>query len=160
MQKIIFLDIDGPIINRGCYGIDISCSLLRSVMNQSAIGFINILCDKLRAKVVTNSTHSPHIVEGKDLRASLIHHGMKEKYFHENWRTRYPLKLSGVERHREEAINLWQEENGKADWIAFDDSVFTKDPRLIVVDFNEGICYDHFKKALAFFGFDDRLMLY
>ena len=173
MQKIVFLDIDGPIINLGCYGIDNGCSHARSVMNQSAIGFINLLCHKTNALVVTNSSHNPHSVnkfttiEGNrveiaptDLREDLIRHGLKPQYFHKEWRTAYPLKLSGVNSHRLDAIDLWQVENGEADWIAFDDAIFTQDPRLLLVDFNEGITHALYIQALKMFKVDDGLHFY
>jgi hypothetical protein len=175
MQKIIFLDIDGPIINLGCYGIDNGCSHKRSVMNQSAIGFVNLLCHKTGAKVVTNSSHNPHSVDkfkldpvsfekvrcgATDLREDLIRHGLKAENFHKEWRTGYPLKMSGVNSHRLDAIDLWQVENGEVNWIAFDDCIFTQDPRLIVVDFNNGITHNLYIRALKLFKVDENTLLY
>ena len=37
--RICFLDIDGPIINAGCFGISKDASEMRSIMSTSAIGF-------------------------------------------------------------------------------------------------------------------------
>ena len=50
MNKVIFLDIDGPVIP-----IDVPTrdSVFRTVCNKDSIEYLNLLCDETGAKVVT-----------------------------------------------------------------------------------------------------------
>lgn len=159
MQKIIFIDIDGPIINTPIYSVDPRCSMERSTMNTQAIGYICELVKLSDAKIVTNSTHNTHDVEDlltgekRTLKQDLIKWGLKEEWFHENWHTSYPFpngsRFSEHTSHRRmKAIDEWQEVNGEVDWVCFDDEPFTEDPRLVVIDFERGIDFDAFSVAL------------
>jgi HAD domain in Swiss Army Knife RNA repair proteins len=153
--KVVFLDIDGPIINAGCYGINKAASLSRRVMNTSAIGWVNILCEFSEAKLVTNSTHNRDdaTMSVRDLKGDLINWGLKKEYFHEDWRTKYATTL--FDRHV--AIQHWLDKNGDHDWVCFDDYFFKDDPRLVLVDMNDGITYNDFKKAAEIFGIENKL---
>jgi hypothetical protein len=157
-NRVVFLDIDGPIINTGCYSVDKQCSLQRSVMNQSAIGWVNKLCREINAYLVTNSTHSHYLVEDRTLKDDLIRFGADPSLFHDDWRTSYPDKLSGGSRLG--CIGEWIDEHpGLNDWVAFDDMNFTDSRRLIVVDFDDGITYRHYSKALKQFGVRQKLIV-
>lgn len=156
MQKIIFIDIDGPIINTPCYYIDSFASIQRSVMNTQAIGYVNRLALLADAKIVTNSTHNYHTVKETDrnLRADLLRWGLRESYIHDDWRTSFPwpdLESDPLfpTHRRLRGIMEWEQKNGEANWIAFDDEPFVdkSDPRLMHVDFERGIDYDLYKKA-------------
>jgi hypothetical protein len=154
-QRIIFIDIDGPIINRPCYYVDIYASVKRSVMNTQAIGYINKLAKLASARIATNSTHNNFTVKetGRTLRDDLIKWGLKTEYIHENWCTTFPwpdlVSDPLYPTHRRlRGIMEWEQENGEADWIAFDDEPFVEnDPRLMHVDFELGIDYNLFVKA-------------
>lgn len=164
-QKIVFLDIDGPIINASCYYLDKMCSIRRTVMNQSALGYVQRLCQIADAKLVTNSTHNFHQYEdmlssvNMTLQNDLIKFGIDKEIFHKDWRTKFPnppgSKFSSSSDHRRMlAINEWMERNGEADWICFDDDAFTDDPRLVVVDFETGIDYFAFRDACRLWEID------
>lgn len=124
----------------------------RSVMNQSAIGWINRLCRQANAWLITNSTHSPYLCQGRTLKDDLIRFGMDPAIFHTDWCTAYPDKLSGGSRLG--CIGEWLDEHPDiTDWIAFDDANFTDDRRLILIDFDDGITYSKYSKGLKQFGF-------
>jgi hypothetical protein len=154
-QRIIFIDIDGPIINTPCYYVDTTASIRRSVMNTQAIGYVNKLAKLASARIVTNSTHNNFTVKetGRTLRDDLIKWGLKTEYIHENWRTTFPWPdLESDPDHpthrRLRGIMEWEQANGEADWIAFDDERFMEnDARLMLVDFDLGIDYNLFTKA-------------
>jgi hypothetical protein len=138
--RICFLDIDGPIINAGCFGICKDASEMRSIMSTSAIGFLNLLCDETGAKIVTNSSHSYHDVAGRTLKEDLIRWNLKRVHFHDNWRTTFGVEgVGGNERMR--AINTWLKNNGEHDWICFDDVRFIEGGRLVHVSFDDGITH-------------------
>lgn len=164
LPKVIFLDIDGPIINTPLYFIDPMCSMDRSVMNTQAIGYLVKLAKFAGAKIVCNSTHNTHDIteswdgKARTLRDDLIYWKVPAELFHEDWKTSYPYppesKFSEAsESRRLRAIDLWQKQNGEADWIAFDDENFGHE-RLMLVDFDRGIDYDLFRRAITFWGLD------
>lgn len=162
-QKIIFLDIDGPIINTPLYYISPECSLKRSVMNTQAIGYVKRLCDISGAKVVVNSTHNNEIIENRTVKDDLILWGLSENCFHENWKTEYPYPKNhrlgdSSENRKMLAILNWLEQNGDSEWVCFDDTDIkivpvTEHFRHIKIDFNLGIDYTAFRKASKVFGF-------
>ncbi len=83
-----------------------------------------------------------------NLKDDLISSGFDPALFHPDWRTKYPHGLMSFdEPTRMAAIEEWQSRNGEADWLCFDDSNFTDDARLIVVDFDSGITTKDFTKA-------------
>ena len=156
MQKIIFIDIDGPVINTPCYWVDMQASMQRSVMNTQAIGILNRLANLANAKIVTNSTHNYHTVKetGRTLRDDLIKWGLKEQHFHDDWRTSFPwpdLESDPIfpTHRRLRGIMEWEAANGQADWICFDDEPFVdaSDARLFHIDFDHGIDYHMYLEA-------------
>lgn len=165
MQKIIFLDVDGPLIPSPLYFTDICVSQKRMMFSTVAVGFLNSLCKQSGAQIVFNSTHnSAEIFDefiGKwyDLKSDAIRYGIKPQYIHEQWKTGFPNMVQESYLNpinpRMAAIIQWQKANGEVDWIAFDDEPFVKDQRLIVVDFDRGLDYDSYKMACALFGVAD-----
>ena len=139
-HRICFLDIDGPIINAGCFGICKDASEMRSIMSTSAIGYLNLLCDETGAKIVTNSSHSYHDVAGRTLKDDLIRWNLKRVHFHDNWRTTFGVEGVG-RKERMRAINLWLKNNGEHDWICFDDVKFIEGGRLVHVSFDDEITH-------------------
>ena len=165
MQRIIFLDIDGPVINTPCYWVDTEASLQRSVMNTQAIGILNKLAKLSGARIVTNSTHNNHPVRetGRSLKDDLIKWGLKEEFLHENWRTTFPwpdLESDPLfpTHRRLRGIMEWEIANGIADWIAFDDEPFVdaSDTRLFVINFDYGIDYSVFLKVCEYWQLNPR----
>lgn len=157
--RCIFLDIDGPIINTPCYFIDPNCSMLRTVMNTQAIGYVKRLVDRCGALVVLNTTHNIHDIEDPltakitNIKTDLIKWGMPPEAFHSDWKTEYPhpknMKFS--EHPRLRAVYNWLEKNGDHEWIAFDDDRFHSTNQYLI-DFGLGIDYDAFKWAIEKFG--------
>jgi hypothetical protein len=146
LQRIIFIDIDGPVINTPCYWVDSMASIHRAVLNTQAIGILNRLCKLGSALIVTNSTHNHVTIRetGRTLKTDLIKWGLRPEHIHEDWRTDFPWPDwgDGQNIHRRlKGIMGWQEKNGKADWICFDDEPFVTDDRLFVIDFDYGIDY-------------------
>jgi HAD domain in Swiss Army Knife RNA repair proteins len=158
MDKVIFLDMDGPMIPAGMYFIDPKCSFDRKC-SPISVAIINRLCLESGAKIVTNTYHN---TAGAALKADLIREGIKEEYFHENWQTIFPHGIRVVDttlNDRMAGIQQWMIENGEVDWLCFDDSYFTKDERLILVDFDAGIGGKEFDKACRFWNLKPFLIL-
>ena len=154
MNKIIFLDIDGPVID-----IDspVIVSELRLTHNHRSIEMLNELCRKTGAKIVTNSMHNYNDPYNNTLRDDLIMWGIDEDYFHNEWRTIFPhVDYSSVNSPvrgigRLIAIEAWLAENGNYDWICFDDRKFSDSHRLIHIADGLGIREQHVQQALEVF---------
>lgn len=163
LPRIVFLDIDGPIINTPCFFLDVNASVCRTVLNTQALGYVAKILESVNAKLVTNSTHNiydiedPLTAEKRNLKTDLIRWGLKPEHFHEVWKTAYPYpEYSKGESNRLISILQWQEENGPCDWIAFDDEHFTKQARLILVSELYGIDYEAYLKALKFWKINEK----
>lgn len=148
VERIVFLDIDGPIINEPMFALDQMASMQRTQLNNQAIAFVKHICKCTGAKVVINSTHSDHVIAGRTIKDDLMKWGLPEEYFHEDWKTTFPKSSSRIN-----GFYLWLERHGNPDWVAFDDERFTTDKRLILVDEMRGIDYPYFRLAMKAFGF-------
>ena len=172
--RVVFLDIDGPMIPTSLYFIDGMCSLDRSVMSTIAIGWLRKLVKISGAKIVCNSAHNymdtgahkEHLTT-RDLKQDLIRHGLKEEYFHEIWRTRFPnptvLKMSDWRNRRLIAIEEWMRDHVEVDWVGYDDEEYIGNdhsyyvdgnPRLQLINFDKGIDVDAFLGACKIWGID------
>lgn len=155
MNKIIFLDIDGPIIP-----IDVppAKSIFRTTFLPESIEYLNLLCEFTGAKIVTNSCHNYEDWTGTELSDDLISWGLDKEFLHSNWRTVFPFinykqvksPVRGI--GRLVAIDRWIKSNGKTEWICFDDRKFTDSERLIHIEEGRGIKATHFNKALDILG--------
>ncbi len=144
--KVLFLDVDGPLINTPIFYLDRQCSLQRTRVNTQALAYCKRLLELTKAKLVMNTTHNNFDVEGRSVKDDLVRWGMPVEYFHDDWRTNYPNT------RRASAVTNWLAAHGDPDWVAFDDDRFTNDPRLVWIDFDLGVDKATFNKALKHFG--------
>ena len=161
MQRIIFLDIDGPVIPLPLYNLNGHVSHERSHVSTCAIGLLTKMCQDHGALIVTNTAHNGHVRGGVvDLKTDLINHGLKPEFFHEKWHTNFNIEdWNGRITDRMLAINHWMAENGEVDWVCFDDIQFTQDKRLVLIDFYLGIDYNSYKQALGVWKIAQRIGL-
>ncbi len=153
-MRLIFLDIDGPMIPSSMFFIDEMASWDR-VFSPISIAILNALVEKTGAKIVTNSSHNSLLTGNNDLNVDLINAGVPANSFHKNWRTEYPSYP------RDASLKKWLVDNDcrDADWICFDDVQFTDDDRLILVDFDTGLTTVHYNLAMKKFGLEGVLIL-
>jgi len=147
VQRVIFLDCDGPVIPGKLYKTKREADLasVRLKFDSTAIDLLNQLCDETHSVIVTNSMQNYIDYDRHSLRDDLITAGLNSKHFHTVWRTDFPnvnytadpSPIRGWGRWL--GIKQWQQQNGEANWICFDDRIWTDDPRLIAVDFHHGI---------------------
>lgn len=143
--RIIFLDIDGPMIPGTMFLIDPMCSFHR-LFPPTTIAVINAVCKRTGAKVVLNTTHNRPFKDVPDIMDAMVAHGFDRSYFHSFAKTRYP------DIPRDQAVQEWLAKRGDFDWIAFDDARFTDDERLIWIDPDCGLHLGHLNEALERFG--------
>jgi hypothetical protein len=170
--KIIFLDIDGPIIPETCYLKYPFASYDRNFSEDCILHLLQI-CKETDAKIVTNSTHNFYYRENNtiSLRDDLIR-VIPKKYIHEDWRTNFgPTREtvsftnvpyfypSEVSKDRLKAITEWLNKHnyfyGDNDFICFDDEEFvsvTKCKWLFPIDYKEGIRYSDYELGCIYLG--------
>jgi hypothetical protein len=142
VTRIIFLDIDGPMIPATMYLADRMCSSNRN-FPPTTIGVINYLCKKSDAQIVFNTTHNIDAPGDIPIQQAIINGGLKQEYIHVDSKTIFPSKPRG------EAIIEWLLRHPEVtDWIALDDDRFTGDERLIWVDPYPGVHIEHLNIAL------------
>lgn len=143
-EKVIFLDIDGPMIPSSMYLIDNMCSFKR-LFPPTTVAVLNRLCEASGARVVFNTTHNTPMKDAPDIEVALVNHGLKADHVHPNdCKTRYPTLRRGA------AINEWLGRHPETKrFVAFDDTKFTDQDYLIWVDPDAGLHVGHYNEAAA-----------
>lgn len=142
-NRILFLDVDGPMIPGYMYFINKNASMERTISPISVV-LVNKLIERSGAKIVMNTAHNNNFEAfGVHIKDDLIKAGIPAESFHKHWQTGYP------DVGRLEAIKFWLAHNDpEADWICFDDADFTYEENLLLVDFEIGLTTYHFNQAL------------
>lgn len=150
---VVFLDLDGPIIDIKTFKTNPIVSHYRRGGNPQAIEYLVKLCDEFGLEIVTNSMHNYHVLGTDSLMDDLVSWGVPSDLFHKDWRTIFPHvdydKLQSNVRGigRLHAIEKWIETHPGYNWICFDDRKFTDDPRLIHIERENGIDSGYYSQA-------------
>lgn len=152
-MKILFLDIDGPMIpgrlyfdRNMTYCNDRDCFIYDPV----AVSMVNKICKTTGAKIVFNTAHNSNgPMNGvKGVIYQGLVNGIHAKNIHKEGHTLFPAKLS-----REGGITNWIEVFGPVEkYCIIDDENFTDDSNLINVDFDIGMTFLTYKKAIDILG--------
>jgi len=142
MNRVIFLDIDGPIIPYSMFLVDRMASFNR-IIPPITVAVVREICKRADAKVVFNTTHNTPFDGVDDIEIALVKAGLPEDYIHPDMKTRYP------QIPRDQAVLEWLSRHPETeDWIAFDDVKFTEKDNLIWIDPDAGLHLTHLNKAL------------
>lgn len=146
-NKIIFLDIDGPMIPASYFLVDSMASWKRRFPD-TTVAVIKRLCEQTGAKVVFNTTHNRPFDGVDDIDVALEKQGLDREHIHEtDLATKYPDIERGL------AVKEWLSRHPEVtDWVALDDVRFTDDPRLIFVDSDAGLHLGHLNAAVEKLG--------
>lgn len=145
-NRIVFLDIDGPIIPNSQFLIDSNCSFGR-IIPAIPVACVNFLCDRSGAKVVFNTTHNLPLKKVDDIEVAMVKAGLKQEHIHPDMKTKYPQTSRSV------CVVEWLSRHPETDdWIAFDDVRFTDKDNLIWIDPDSGIHLGHVNQALRRWG--------
>ena len=141
-MKIIFLDIDGPMIPSYCYLLYGNYASLNRSFSPISVGLINLLCrldDEI--KIVFNTSHN---VDEQFMLKAAIREGIVAATIHTDYMTKFPLRTL----NRKEAVLEWLDEHVNiTHWCYFDDANYIDHPNHILVNFDEGINAKHFEIA-------------
>lgn len=147
MNKVVFLDIDGPMIPATMILVDRMASPHRK-FPATTVAVINTLCERTGAKIVFNTTHNNSWEGVEDIEVALVNQGLKEIHIHPtDNKTKYPQLERG------KSVEDWLSRHPEVtDWIAIDDSRFTDDERLIWIDPDAGVHLGHLNEAIQRLG--------
>lgn len=152
-MKVVFLEIDGPIIPAAMYLVSRMCSYER-IMSLQAVAVVREICKISGAKLVINSTHNREFANVPGIEEMLVRHGMPAEGFHPDSRTSYP----GIP--RDLAVTKWLAEHPEVtDWVALDYVDFPDIENFIYVDPDCGLGTAHLNQALGALGEEPLMFL-
>jgi hypothetical protein len=153
MKRIIFLDIDGPVIPFTMFLLDRMASHNR-VIPPITVAVVREVCKRADALVVFNTTHNIPFKDVPDIEEAVIAAGLPREYVHPDMKTKYPQIA------RDLAVLEWLSRHPEVeDWIAFDDVKFTDKDNLIWIDPDAGLHLTHLNVALNRWGCAQFLVL-
>lgn len=145
--KVVFLDIDGPMIPATMYLVDKMASFNR-VFPSTTVAVVNELCERTGAKVVFNTTHNRPFEHVPNIDVALINHGLAEGHLHPSDRhTAYP------DLPRDVAVKEWLTRHPEVTaWVALDDVRCADDEHMVLVDPDAGLHLGHLNDAIGRLG--------
>jgi hypothetical protein len=148
-NRILFLDIDGPMIPAGCYFIYGMHASMKRKFSPISVGIVNELCHQAEAKIVFNTAHNS---DGERVIEDAVREGIKRGHIWSgNAQTRYPnteSRLTAIEHWIQENID---QEKTRLKWVGFDDFDY-KHQNLVLVDFDVGLTPVHMNRAIEILG--------
>lgn len=147
MSKILFLDIDGPMIPVRAYFLPNQTPLV-SVFDPCATSMLLRLLEDSGAKIVISSTWGH---KGKERCEALLRdNGIDPSYLHDDWVT--PRKMSSARFHE---IGWWLMKHPEVThYVAIDDEDLPVDwiPNAVLCDAAEGFSYRNYKECKVMLG--------
>lgn len=165
LARVIFVDIDGPMIPSYMYLGNTLASYERN-FSPYAVKALNEFCERSGAQIVFNSFHnyqmSTHragdgeiLSNDENLRDAATRNGILSEYIHSDWRTAYAkIGASDHQKTRHGAIMQWMDAHPNVnDWVAIDDADFTvlAAGKQILIDFDYGFTVKEMNVALQKF---------
>lgn len=147
IAKILFMDIDGPMIPSRAYKLPNQTKLV-SVFDPCATAMVNELLKLSGARIVISSTWREHGV--KDCSELLETNGINPDLLHPDWKT--PCKLTST---RTQEIDLWLQEHPEiTHYVAIDDEQLNANmlPGFVQCDMDEGFSFRNFLESKVLFG--------
>lgn len=150
-MNILFLDIDGVMKPGRCYW-----SKERSKkpgFDPLAVDCVNRICERTNSKIVFNTVWNKH----PNLLEQVIEAGIKEEYIHKEYKTIYGTDTY----NRVEAIQSWLyylDEDAIVNWCVLDDTPLYH-RNAILVNYNNGISVENYRKATKLLGNEDKFMV-
>lgn len=163
-MKVIFLDIDGPMIPGRQYGGKMGVQrrtgggLIGYLFDPFCVRMVTHLATTAGAKIVWNTTHNLRGIN--QITEDAVASGLDPALFHPTApQTIYPGEQSkfgqlswGVSRLK--AIQRWTEsQRDLTHWVALDDEPI-KSKNAILIDFQAGITSGHIDRAMLILGVD------
>lgn len=165
-MRIIFLDIDGPMIPLRAYFTDNQTKKFVTSFDPVAVSLVNRMANISGAKIVVHSSWrkpecqvwlSDTLGKQIDLKQHLIDQGIKENLFHEDWVADYTPNTS-----RWHDIKGWLSKyDNITHYVILDDETLSDNHldlanNLVSIDFEEGLTLAKYRQALKVLGVKDK----
>ena len=148
-HKVLFLDIDGPMIPMRAWVINTERKLYER-FDPIATATIKRVLDKVDAKIVISSAWRDYGYE--KIVKVLDENGISHSYIHEDWQTKDLFGHQIHSRHKE--ILDWLKRHPEVDrYVVLDDAKLDI-PNLVRVTMEDGILYAHQRQIFHLFGTD------
>lgn len=140
-MKVLFLDIDGPMIPRRAYRLP-GQTLRVTLFDPVAVSLLLDVLNRSKAKLVISSTWGSWYSKD-DFIKQLEKNGISASYLHEDWVT--PRKFSSL---RCNEIQWWLNKHKEVTHYAILDDEHVPLPNTVRVTLNDGLLYGHYQKLL------------
>ena len=153
--KVLFLDIDGPMIPHRAYLLPDNHTRLVRLFDPVAVAMVLHLVVKAPAKLVISSAWAMHEGSLDRLIEDFAINGIRfSRYVHADWRT----PRGGTLETRSDEILAWLAKHPEVThWTALDDEE-TPAPGGVLCDFTDGLLMRHFDQAGDLLGIDNRIL--
>lgn len=151
MNKVLFLDIDGPMIPGRAYDMAGQTRPFVTIFDPVAVSIINTACEKQNRKIVLHSSwiRTKYIERddlcGRDVKAHCTYQGINPEHFHED------AYCDRDTSWRYDRIDMWLAAHPEVnDFVVLDDE--DCDPEwkhkrhLLLVGFEDGLLMKHWRK--------------
>lgn len=148
MSRIIFLDIDGPMLPLRAYVLSPGAKPFDRRFDPCAVAMVNRLCIVTHAKLVISSNWA---MKGRDfVVAALARSGITHDRLHSDWTT--PRGADSGSWSRGAEVLRWVANHPEVThWVSFDDEEI-ESPNAVTVTIEEGMMQSHFLAAAALLG--------
>ena len=146
-MKILFMDIDGPMIPHRAYLMPGNYGRLVTHFDHCATAMVNRLLRLAPAKLVISSAWQ---INGRvKMEELLTMNGIDSGHLHEDWATSPPGPMK-----RRAEIKLWLRRHPEVThWVAFDDEPVPA-PGCIQCSFADGLLMKHFEMSFQLLGIE------
>lgn len=146
-MKVLFLDIDGPLIPGRAYAMPGQTKPIVKKFDPCAVGIINEVCWKQHRKLVIHSSWVKFIDEvGGDLKEYMISEGLSPQIWHSD-------PICSPLGWRYDRVNEWLSRHEVEDFKILDDvpcnDIFEEErlkEHLLLIDFENGITMDNWRE--------------
>lgn len=146
-MKVIFIDIDGPMIPLRAYSLPENHMTIVARFDPVAVAMVNRLVTEADAKIVISSTWRQ---QGWDKIALLLRlNGIPLHHCHADWRT--PYNGDAGQRRADEILEWLGDHPEITHWVAFDDEP-VPEPGGVQCTMDDGLQWAHFDKARGLLG--------
>lgn len=140
INKVIFLDIDGPMIPTRAYFLPHQTKIV-SVFDPVAVSLLLRVLNQSEAKLVISSTWG---LKGREIVVDLLsQNGIMEEYLHPDWVT--PRKFSS---DRPTEILWWLDKHPEVTHHVILDDAQINLPNMVRVSLEDGLMFRHYQKML------------
>ena len=146
-MKILFVDVDGPLIPASQFLIDKFASIERRIPPLT-VAILNKICQETGALVVMNTTHNRTYSDIWDIAVAMKDAGFDPSFFHPTSRkTAYP------ETSRSDAVSSWLAKHSEVDdYVCIDDVKCASDDHMLLIDPDIGLTIAGMNEVIERFG--------